>query len=165
MIHTSRQQCIFVVAVFCAMIATEAAAEEPVYSFGPKTGWQAFVGPSLGAVVANDDNGFFAGGEVSITRLRERIWWGLYSDATHTFADASTLVTAGPTLGWSVVGIETGFAMRARDGVDTGLNIRGVLTLGFLGIYGRWVHLPGPDESFGQFGLYVKMPFWASKGR
>lgn len=153
------------IAGLLALAAPDASAEEPVYSFGPQTGWQATLGPTLGSTVGSDDNGFFVGGEVSLTRIREGIWWGLYSDATHTFADGSALVTAGPTLGWGLIGLDAGFAVRNLDGLEEGVTVRGLLTFGLLGAYGRWVHLPGPDDSFGQLGVYLKLPFWASTRR
>ena len=146
------------------LVPATASAEEPIFSFGSKTRWQSLFGPTTGGSFGSPGGGGFVGAELSINRIREGIWWGFYGDGAYDFGHESALLTAGPSVGWNFVGVDGGFALREGDETEVGLQARLLLTIGFFGLYGRYIALPNADEQIGQVGLYFKLPIWASEG-
>lgn len=152
-------------AIFVALsIPSFASAQDSVFTFGSKTRWQSLFGPTTGGSFGSEGGGGYVGAELSINRIREGIWWGLYADGAYDFGQESALLTAGPSVGWNFLGVDGGVALREGEETDVGLQARVLLTIGFFGLYGRYIDLPNADEEIGQVGLYFKIPIWASEG-
>ena len=149
--------------ILTLLVPATASAEEPIFSFGSKERWQSLFGPTTGGSFGSSGGGGYVGAELSINRIREGIWWGLYGDGTYDFGQDSALLTAGPSVGWNFVGVDGGLALREGDQTDLGLQARLLVTIGFFGLYGRYIALPEPGEQIGQVGLYFKIPIWASE--
>jgi hypothetical protein len=143
-------------------VPSSAGAEEP-FEFGPQPTWSVFAGPMGGGSFGSPGAGGFAGGEVSVTRLQRRFWFGLYGDAAYDFGHSAATTTAGPSVGFGFFGIDGGLAARFDDGADLGATARFLVTTGFVAFFGRWQYFPGPDQHIGQAGLLIKLPLWVSK--
>jgi len=154
---------IIMMTMLALVFPATAYADEPIYSFGSKTRWQSLFGPTTGGSFGSPGGGGFVGAELSVNRIREGIWWGFYGDGAYDFGQESALVTAGPSVGWNFFGVDGGFALREGDQTELGLQGRFLVTIGFFGLYGRYVHLPQGDEHIGQAGVYFKVPIWASR--
>lgn len=145
------------------LVPATASAGEPLFTFGSKERWQSLFGPTTGGSFGSAGGGGFVGAELSVNRIREGIWWGLYADGAYDFGQESALLTAGPSVGWNFVGVDGGLALREADETESGLQARLLFTVGFFGLYGRYIALPDSDEQIGQIGLYFKLPIWASE--
>ncbi|MFN3197144.1 MAG: hypothetical protein ACE366_01830 [Bradymonadia bacterium] len=143
-----------------------AQADEVPFSFGPEAGWQLLGGLTTGVGFGDPDLGGYVGGELSLNRLNESLWFGLYGDALYDFGPDSTMLTVGPQLGYSVLGIDGGLAARHGDGEWLlGPQGRVLLSLGFFSLYGRLALFDddGDDIQVWQVGMLLKMPLWASE--
>ncbi len=145
-----------------------AAAERPAFSIGAQPAWFVTAGVTAGGTVATGARGGFAGGDVSLVRLREARFLGLYVDAYYDFGVDGTYLTAGPEAGWIrrsrsfpiALGIDGGGAVRRTDEWSFGATGRVFVTfLGLLSIYGRYAYLDAAeDDHVVQVGLTFKMP-------
>jgi hypothetical protein len=144
-----------------ALCADRAHAEEP-FEFGPQAGWQLMGGAALTGGFGSAGGGFVPGVELSINRLNERVWFGLYADAGWDVGQDAAIVTAGPQLGWAFVGLDGGLASRFGEERDLGGAARLLLTFGVFSIHGRYIYLPDAAEHLGQVGITFKLPLWAS---
>lgn len=153
-----------VIAALMAMglaLCVEAQADEPPFAFGPQAGWQVMAGLGLSGGFGSAGGGFVPGAELSVNRLNERVWAGLYGDIGWDFGQDAALVTAGPQLGWAFVGMDGGVAARLSDGELGGAG-RLLLSFGFFGLYARYIYFPDSAEHLGQTGILLKLPMWAS---
>lgn len=148
-----------------AALADEAEAPaDPPYAFGTVPGWTLMVGPTGGASFGSGGAGGFLGAELSVNRLSQATWSGLYLDGVYDFGRGDVVLTVGPQLGFTVVGLDGGFALRARDGeVEPGVAGRLVLSLVAVSLYGRYHYFADTGDHIGQVGLMFKLPAWASE--
>lgn len=145
------------------LVAAPAAAD-----VGPKitSGWFLPVGLTLGAGLhPEEEHGVVLGGEVSAAYLsvRDLMWWaGAYADVLYDFGTEATRFSVGPEVGLSVFGLDVGYlgVVDDQDGYASGLQVRGVVTIGFMAVYGRWGHVFGDvgEHDFGEVGLLIKAP-------
>jgi hypothetical protein len=145
-----------------------AAADRRGFSIGSDPAWFVMGGGTGGGTVATGDRGGFVGGELSLVRVREARFLGLYVDGYHDFGVDGTYVTAGPELGWIRrsptfpigFGIDGGGALRHTD--DTAYGATGRVFVSFFGtvsLYGRYVYLDTEeDEHVVQIGMTFKFP-------
>ena len=146
----------------------DAPGEDAPYDFGPRAGWHLMFGPSLGGSFGSDGGGFWLGGELALSRLQTGSWWGLYADGAWDFGHDAALITAGPQLGWLMLGLDGGVAARFAgdpDGAQLGGAARALVTFGFFALHGRYLYFPSAGEHIGQVGITLKLPVWASEVR
>jgi hypothetical protein len=131
-----------------------AAADGPGFSIGAEPAWAVLAGATAGASVTAS-RGALVGGELSLVRVREQRFAGLYADAYYDFGAGGTYLTAGPELGWIrrsralplAVGIDGGGVLRLgadADGGDPALGVTGrlfVAALGTAALYARYAYL------------------------
>lgn len=130
---------------------------------GPRIpqGWVLTFGPTAGFSMHDQRaNGAVLGAEVSAPyMMNSGFWIGAYADTLRDFGPQRTRLSVGPEMGFAILGVDGGFLTEFADGyVRKGYTMRGVLTLGVLGLYGRYGKLNGPDaeSSFGEIGLLIK---------
>jgi hypothetical protein len=122
------------------------------------------IGASVGVGVhPGATSGLTLGGEVSLVRVEERLlWYGGWVDGVHDFGSRSTRVGAGPELGIGPFGVDAGYLASIDDAGRTrhGLMGRVLLTIGFVGLYGRAGHLFGDagPRDHGEVGVLAKLP-------
>ena len=160
------------VATAAALIALPraAAAEPRGFSIGSEPAWFVTAGGTAGGTVATGDRGGFLGGEVSLVRLRDARFLGLYVDGYYDFGIDGTYVTAGPELGWIRrsrmfpigFGVDGGGALRVADG-ETALGGAGRVFVSFLAtfsVFGRYAYLDteAGGEHVVQIGVTLKFP-------
>ncbi len=148
-----------------------ASADDQPFVIGSQPIWFLTGGVTTGGTVALDDKGAFVGGELSLTRLRDRHYFGIYTDAYYDWGPNGTYLTAGPELGFLKrgilplgVGIDGGVAVRFADGTDVGGTGRLFITLGAgFAFFGRYIHFGTSDnEQIVSVGLTLKMPLYNS---
>jgi hypothetical protein len=85
-------------------------------------------------------------------------WFGGYCDLIGDLGVDALRFTVGPEIGYSVFGLDGGFAGQIADGrFASGLAVRTVITVGPLAVYGRWLHFPGmPEPDVGEVGILIK---------
>jgi hypothetical protein len=145
-----------------------AAADRRGFSIGSDPAWFVLGGGTGGGTVATGDRGGFVGGELSVVRVREARFLGLYVDGYYDFGVDGTYVTAGPELGWIRrsptfpigFGIDGGGALRNTGDTAYGATGRVFVTFfGTLSLYGRYVYLDAEeDEHVVQIGMTFKFP-------
>lgn len=140
--------------------------DDPPFTIGSRPAWYGLGGVTAGGTVALADRGGFVGGELSLVRLREGRWLGLYADAFHDWGTDATYVTAGPELGWRFVGVDGGVALRRRDGdLEPGASVRLLVSAGVLGAYVRYARFDATDdEHVLQVGAMFKLPLMSPLG-
>jgi hypothetical protein len=152
------------------LLATPALADDPPpqpIEIGTQAGWQLLGGLTSGVSfdgfgASRVDTGGYLGGELSLNRLHHRTWMGLYGDAFYEFGQSATYLTAGPQLGYALIGVDGGLAFRTGDNDPTfGYTARLLLAAAFVDLYGRVFLFDGEDHW--QVGLMLKMPLWASE--
>ena len=133
---------------------------------GPRIpkGWVLTFGANGGfSMHPERSNGAVLGAEVSAPYLADSgFWFGAYADTLHDFGPGWQRFSFGPEAGFAIFGVDGGLLAELADGtMRKGYTIRGVLTLGVLGLYGRYGSLGGPDpeRGFGEIGLLMKA-FW-----
>jgi hypothetical protein len=145
-----------------------AAAERRGYSIGPRPVWFLTGGGTAGGTVAAAPRGGYLGGELSLVRLADRRFVGLYADAYYDFGVDGMYVTLGPELGWIrrsrtfpiAVGIDGGGVLRAAEERALGVAGRVFLTLlGSVSLYGRYAYLDADRaDHVVQVGVTLKFP-------
>ena len=129
-----------------------------------RSGWYLPIGLNLGAAIHPElEHGFLLGGEVSAAFLftDTGLWSGFYADALWDFGPDSFRFSLGPEMGWGFLGLDVGYTGEVSDGrYHNGLQLRGLITMGFVAVYGRWVHRFGDvtEHDFGEVGLLLKWP-------
>ena len=144
-----------------SLCASPAFADEAAH-IGTQAGWQLMGGLSTGGSFGDFGGSGYLGGELSLNRLSQRWWMGLYGDGVYEFGHGAGYFTAGPQLGYAILGFDGGVALRTGD-VDSavGFAARGLIALAVFDIYGRV--LVFDDEEQVQIGVLIKLPFWASE--
>lgn len=150
-----------------AIGVTPAAADERAFTIGTRPVWFVTGGLTTGGSLSAP-RGAFVGGELSLVRLRERRFVGLYADALHDFGPDATYLTAGPELGLIrrsrllpvAVGLDGGALLRFGDERALGATGRLFVTFaGAVGLFGRYAYLDTADaEHVVQVGLTLKFP-------
>lgn len=156
------------IGVVVGMWSFAAQAQQP-FEIGARPGWTLLAGPTVGLCVSGtsciDGVSGFLGAELSISRVMEGVWYGLFTDSVWDFGTDAIWIHAGPEFGYGPIGIDGGVSVALLDEVQYGLNVRGILTAGILGFYVRYTLLPGLDDEHGVLaGMMVKLPIWASAG-
>lgn len=140
----------------------DVSKQDAPFEFGPKPGWQVLFGPTGGGSFGSPGGGGFAGAELSVSRLNAGTWFGAYVDGIYDFGQSAALVTAGPQLGYTLLGLDGGVAARFGDGgPEWGPQARLMISAGFFSLYGRYAYLLDTDEHLGQAGVMFKLPLWA----
>src|SRR5262249_50760826 len=94
-----------------ALAAPRAArADDPPFTIGSRPAWYLMGGVTGGDTVVSEGGGGFVGGELSLVRLRDGVWTGLYGDGYYDFGIDGTYVTAGGELGYRWFGFDGGAA-------------------------------------------------------
>jgi hypothetical protein len=124
---------------------------------------------SGGTLVAHDRGGYI-GGELSLVKLREGWFDGLYGDAYYDLGARRTYATTGVELGYRFLGIDGGGAARlGGERLEVGPTGRVFVTVGILSIYGRYAYFVDPqvagNDHVIQIGGLFKLPFAAWGGR
>jgi hypothetical protein len=108
--------------------------------------------------------GFTVGAEASLAcwgcvDLTDLSWLGVYVDGVRDFGTDSFRFSAGPELGFGILGVDGG-VMISTDADDTraGWTVRGLLTFGIIAAYGRYIDVRDEPVS-GEFGLLLKA-YW-----
>jgi hypothetical protein len=147
------------------LLAGPALAQEepPPFAFGSQPGWTLNVGGNCGGSFGTPGGGGFAGAELSLNRLLQGAWMGLYGDAVYDFGWTVGLLSAGPQIGYGIVGVDAGGALLVgRHGTQTGAAGRVLLSAGVVAFFGRYAYLFDSEAHLGQVGILVKLPVWAS---
>jgi len=149
--------------VVIALARPALADDDPPFVIGSKPAWLFLGGVTTGGTIALADRGAFVGGELSLARLRDASFIGLYADGYYDWGAHGTYMTSGLELGHKFVGLDGGVALRLADG-DKQLGATGRVTfgLGVVGVYARYAHFWDvmTDENVIQIGLVLKLPLW-----
>jgi len=156
----------WITVVLCAWAST-AQAQTP-FEIGARPGWTLMAGPVGGLCVSGPscEEGVsgFLGAELALSRVMEGVWYGLFLDSVWDFGTEAIWVHSGPEFGFGPIGIDGGLSLAFMDEVQYGLNVRGLLTAGILGLFVRYSHMPGLERDHGVYaGIMVKFPIWASR--
>ncbi|MBZ0234080.1 MAG: hypothetical protein K8M05_17250 [Deltaproteobacteria bacterium] len=153
-----------------AATATPAAADEPPFTIGGQPAWFVMAGATAGGTVAIDTRGGFVGGEVSLARVVEAHYLGLYVDAYRDFGVDGTYLTFGPELGWVrrsrtlpvSLGLDGGGAVRFSDERALGATGRVFFVVaGTVALFARYAYLDAAeDDHVVQLGVTMKFPMW-----
>jgi hypothetical protein len=147
--------------------ASPAHAEDPPFTIGSTPSWLLLGGVTTGGTLILADRGAFVGGELSLARLQNASFVGLYADGYYDWGANGTYLTGGLELGHKLLGFDGGVALRLAGG-DPQLGASGRVTvgLGMLGVYARYAHFWDvmTDANVIQFGLVLKLPLWTSGG-
>lgn len=144
-----------------------AHADDKPFTIGPQPAWILLGGVTTGGTIALADRGAFVGGELSLARLKNAHFIGLYADGYYDWGADGTYVTGGLELGHKIVGLDGGVALRFANGDrDVGVTGRLTLGLGMLGIYGRYAYFNDvmENEHVIQLGLVIKLPIATARG-
>lgn len=159
-------------AALVAGTARVAAAEpDPPFVIGGSPAWFVMGGAEGGASLS-DGRGGFAGGELSLVRLDEGRFAGVYGGALRDFGAGTTLMSVGPELGLHVrrartlplsLAVDGGPAVELGDQTRWGGIARLSLTVfGTVSLYARGGVLDG--EPLAQVGLALKFPLFSPMG-
>jgi hypothetical protein len=137
--------------------STFAARSEPPAKRKPSVGLYLPVGLSTGAVF-DHHAGFDLGAEVSMAYLwRSLLWLGAYADASRNLTAGTWRMSAGPELGYGVVGVDGGYLVE-RGGQARRRGFAARVLLGGLpvALACRAGMLGG--DAFAEVGLLLKWP-------
>lgn len=149
--------------VVLALAPSAHADDDPAFTIGSKPAWLLLGGVTTGGTIALADKGALVGGELSLARLRDTNFAGLYADGYYDWGVHGTYVTGGLELGHKFLGLDGGVALRFADGdKQVGATGRVTVGLGVVGIYARYAHFWDvmTDDNVVQIGLVVKLPLW-----
>lgn len=129
---------------------------------GPSSGWFMPVGVDLGyAVLPRSSPGALLGGEISAAYFNTGgpSWYGAFASGAFVTNANQGRFSIGPEVGFAIFGVDGGFLDVVANGQNAaGFTLRGMLTLSFITLYGRWDHtLPGSVDA-GQVGVLLKYP-------
>ncbi|MEM9489743.1 MAG: hypothetical protein AAGC55_11395 [Myxococcota bacterium] len=156
-------------ALLLASPASAFADSDKGFEIGAKPAWFLMAGLTSGGTVAVDDRGAFVGGEMSVSRLKNASYLGIYADGYYDFGPDGWYLTAGPLLGKvrrsaftpTALGLDGGVAVRFADGdSQLGGTIRGsFIVTGAVSLYARYLHFGTSDnEQIVQVGITFKYP-------
>jgi hypothetical protein len=158
-------------AILAGAAGRVAAEPDPPFAIGGRPVWFVMGGAEGGASLS-DGRGGFAGGELSLVRLDEGRFAGVYGAALRDFGADSTLLSVGPELGLHVrrgralplsLAVDGGPAVELGDGTRWGGIARLSLTVfGTVSLYARGGLLDG--EPLAQVGLALKFPLFSPLG-
>lgn len=159
------------VAAFCLLasgliaVSAQAQGANDDFTFDSEPEWFILSGVGGGGSFGSAGGGGFLGGELSLARIYEGRWSGIFADANYDFGQSRTTLTFGPEFGAAILGVDGGAALRlGGDDLEWGGQGRLTLALGLFSLYGRYGYWP--DSSFakhtGQVGFLFKFPFWSS---
>ncbi len=153
-------------AVLVLSTPSAVADDDPPFTIGSRPAWYLLGGVTGGGTVALADRGGFVGGELSLVRLRDARWVGLYADGYHDWGTDGTYVTGGLELGRKFVGVDGGGAVRFRDGeVEPGATARFTAGVGIFTVYLRYAHFDATDDDHVlQLGAMLKFPLMSPAG-
>lgn len=159
------------VALALALVAAPGLAladDEPAkpYSIGSRPAYFILAGTTAGGTVGVDDKGGFVGGELSLVRLHEGAFVGLYADGFYDFGADAPVVTAGPELGYALFSLDGGFSYRRLDGDNQyGVSARITLGIGMFGLFGRYTYFDdtADNEHVIQVGALLKLPLYVKR--
>ena len=153
---------IAVVITASVLVARPAAADNPPFVIGSQPAWLLLGGVTTGGTVALGDRGALVGGELSLARLRDASFAGVYADGYYDWGAHGTYATAGLELGHKYVGLDGGLAVRFAEGTDLGVTGRVTVGLGVVGVYARYAHFwdAMTNDNIIQVGLVLKLPLW-----
>jgi len=144
------------------------AGDEPAFTIGSQPAWLVLGGVTTGGTIALADKGALVGGELSVARLRDGNFLGLYADGYYDWGANATYATGGLELGRKLLGLDGGVALRLTDG-DTQIGATGRVTVGIgvVGVYARYAHFWDVmnDDNVIQIGLVLKLPVWTGGSR
>ena len=162
----------FLFVVLSLLLSSPASAladEDKGFTIGAKPVWFLLSGLTTGGTVGLDDKGAFVGGEMSLVRLKNAYYLGLYADGFYDFGPNGWYVTGGPEIGFVRrsqlmqlgYGLDGGVAVRFADGESQlGWNVRASFAVnGLITLYARYLHFGTDDnEQMIQVGLTFKYP-------
>ena len=150
-----------VLSLVAALALARAPSARAEIALSPRSGWYLPVGAVIGESREGGHASLIAGAELSLVRLwaERRLWAGIYSDGVWQRAPGVVRLSLGPEIGAGVVGADLGYVCEVGSSIRQGLQLRGVLTLAFVGFYGRFVHLATDNRNFAEFGVLLKLPF------
>ncbi len=154
------------VSAFTAEAHADEKNEKPAFTIGSSPAWYLMGGVTGGGTLVARDRGGYVGGELSLVRLREGRFVGLYGDGYYDFGINRTYTTGGLELGYKFLGIDGGAAARfGGSRPEWGAAGRLFVTVGLLSIYGRYAYFPEPlradNDHVVQIGALLKLPFAA----
>jgi hypothetical protein len=139
-------------------------------SFLPE-GWFLPVGASVGSVWhPTGAQDAFGGAEASVVLfpVGHGSWSGIYADVVYDGAARRTRTSAGLEVGYLFLGVDGGPFLQLGDpAVRAGMEVRPMLSFGFVHFYGRWGWLwnsPG-DDRFTEVGVLLKFPIFLADSR
>ena len=139
---------------------------DPPFIIGSRPAWYLMGGVMGGGTIALADRGGMVGGELSLSRLRDGRWLGLYADGYHDWGTDGTYVTAGPELGGKFVGLDGGGALRFGDGeTQYGATGRLSVSAGVFAVFVRYAWFDADeDDHVLQLGAMLKFPLMSPRG-
>jgi len=145
-----------------SLVPRTAAADDPPFTIGSVPAWLVLGGVTSGGTVGVADRGAFVGGELSLARLRDASFAGVYADGYYDWGAGGTYATGGVEFGRNLVGLDGGAAVRFAGG-DTDAGVAARITVG---VYARYLYFPGAahDDHVVQVGLTLKLPLGTSGG-
>jgi hypothetical protein len=154
------------IALTLPLASSRAALADEPFTIGSRPAWFLLGGVTGGGTVGLDDRSGYVGGELSLARLREGRYVGLYGDAYYDFGIDGTYATGGLEAGRGPFGIDGGVALRfANDTVDLGPTVRLSVGVGVLAVYARYARFDSPShDDVLQVGAMVKLPLIAPGG-
>jgi hypothetical protein len=137
-----------------------ARADDPPFTIGSRPTWFLLGGVTAGGTVGMDDRGGLVGGELSLARLREGDYLGVYADAYYDWGVDGAYLTVGPEIGRKFVSLDGGFALRFADGErDPGAAVRLTVGVGILAGYVRYAWFDAEENDHViQIGGLLKFP-------
>lgn len=158
-----------------ALPVTALAAEDDPVTVGAQPSWVLAGGLTTGGTVALDRRGWFGGGELSLSRVRQRSFVGGYLDGYYDFAARGTYLTLGPRVGVlrpsksTPIGLalDAGPALRLAQSPRIGASARIALVLmGMVSLYGRTLVFDAPTQPYVvQVGITLKFPLFSPFGK
>lgn len=148
-------------AVALGAAPVSAQDEESSLTLGYDPGWFILGGLTGGASFGEPGRGGFLGGELSVVRLGNSWWNGLYADIAYDFGHHEPTFTVGPEFGWMVLGVDGGVGVKPGEdgGVQLGPQVRGLLTFAVFSLYARFAYWPdATQKNVQQYGVLLKFP-------
>ena len=161
--RTLRAWEIAVIAALAAVPASARADTDAAFSIGSRPAWLLLGGVTSGGTVALARRGELVGGTLSLARLREGSFVGVFADGYYDWGVHGPYAIGGLEAGHKLVGVDGGIALRFADR-DSQVGATGRITvgLGVVGVYARYAHFWDVmrDDNVIQVGLELKLPIW-----
>jgi hypothetical protein len=143
-----------------------ARADERAFRIGARPAWFLLGGVTGGGTVAIDQRGGYVGGELSLVRLKNAKYVGVYADGYWDFGIDGTYATGGVELGRKFFGVDAGAALRfADEGTELGATGRVFASVGVFSVYVRYAYFDSMENDHViQLGAMLKMPLTSPFG-